>query len=331
MRALVIHEHGPLDNLKLETLPDPAPGPDEVLVEVRAASVNFPDLLVVRGTYQNLPPTPFVPGKDLAGTVAAVGANVTSVQPGERVTAQIEHGAFAERAIVPLRNCYRMPDDMSFIDGAAMGLVYLTAHFALRERGGLQPGEIVLVNGAAGGVGLATVQLARALGATVIASVSSEEKAALARACGANHVVRTDVPELRESFRKQVYAAAGKGGVDLIVDPVGGDVFDASLRAIGWCGRIVTVGYASGRVPEVKAGLLLVKNISLIGLQVSDYRDRAPEKMRKAQAELCGLYEAGKVRPHVMKTYPLGAFREALAAVADRRVIGKVVLDFGRR
>jgi NADPH2:quinone reductase len=223
-----------------------------------------------------------------------------------------------------------MPDGMSFIDGAAMGLVYVTAHFALVERGGLKPGETVLVNGAAGGVGLATVQLAKALGAIVVASVSSEEKAALVQAAGADHVVRTDVPALRDSFRKQVFAAVGNGGVDLIVDPVGGDVFDASLRAIAWCGRIVTVGYASGRVPEVKAGLLLVKNISMIGLQVSDYRDRAPEKMRRAQAELFAYYEAGRLKPHVMRAYPLEAFREALAAVADRRVLGKVVLEFNR-
>jgi NADPH:quinone reductase len=327
MRALVLHQHGPLENLKLETLPDPRPGPGEVLVTVHAASVNFPDLLVIGGTYQNLPPLPFVPGKDLAGTVAVVGAGVTTVTPGQRVMAQIEHGAFAELSIVAPANCYPMPQRMTFADGAAMGLVYLTAHFALVERGGLKAGESVLVNGAAGGVGLATVQLAKALGATVVASVGSEEKAALARAAGADHVVRTDVPDLRESFRRQVFDAVGRDGVNLIVDPVGGDVFDASLRAIAWCGRIVTAGYASGRVPEVKAGLLLVKNISLVGLQVSDYRDRAPEKMRTAQEELLRLYGSGKLKPHVMARYPLESWREALSVVAARRALGKVVLS----
>ena len=326
MRALVVHQHGPLENLKLETLSDPEPGPDEVLIDVHAASVNFPDLLVIAGTYQHLPLVPFVPGKDLAGTVVAAGAGVSSVKPGERVMAQIEHGAFAERAVVPLRNCYRMPAAMSFADGAAMGLVYLTAYFALVERGDLKSGETVLVNGAAGGVGLATVQLAKAYGATVVASVGSDEKAVLARACGADHVVRTDQPDLRESFRKQVFAAVGREGADLIIDPVGGDVFDASLRAIAWCGRVVTVGYASGRVPEVKAGLLLVKNISLIGLQVSDYRDRAPEKMRLAQTALFELYVAGKLKPHVMAEYPMAAYREALTIVGARRAMGKVVL-----
>ena len=331
MRALVVHQHGPLENLKLETLPDPQPGPDEVLIDVHAASVNFPDLLVIGGTYQNLPPTPFVPGKDLAGRVAAVGENVSSLHPGERVMAQIEHGAFAERAVVAPQNCYTMPAGMPYADAAAMGLVYLTAHFALVERGALRAGEIVLVNGGAGGVGLAAVQLAKALGATVVASVSSEEKAACARASGADHVVRTDSPDLRESFRRQVYAAVGRDGVNLVIDPVGGDVFDASLRAVAWCGRIVTVGYASGRVPEVKAGLLLVKNIALIGLQVSDYRDRAPDKMRQVQAELFALYQAGKLKPHVMAAYPLQSYPEALAVVAERRALGKVVLQISHR
>lgn len=329
MRALVVHQHGPLDNLKLESMPDPQPGPEEVLVEVHAASVNFPDLLVIGGTYQNLPPTPFVPGKDLAGTVAATGAKVTSVKPGERVLAQIEYGAFAERVVVPSRNCHRMPAGMSFAEGAAMGLVYLTAHFALVERGGLKPGETVLVTGAAGGVGLAAVQLAKALGAIVLASVSSEEKAAVARDGGADHIVRTDVADLRESIRQQVFAAVGRRGVDLIVDSVGGDVFDASLRTIAWSGRLVTVGYASGRVPEVKLGLILVKNISIIGLQVSDYRDRAPEEMHRVRQELNRLYEAGRLKPRVMAAYPLASYREALAAVRDRRALGKVVIAFG--
>jgi NADPH2:quinone reductase len=327
MRALVVRQHGPLDSVKVETLPDPQPGPDGVLVDVHAASVNFPDLLVIGGTYQNLPPTPFVPGKDLAGTVAAAGTNASAFKPGDRVMAQIEFGAFAERAIVPARQCYAMPATMSFAEGAAMGLVYLTAHFALVERGGLKAGETVLVTGAAGGVGLASVQVAKALGAVVVAGVGSDEKAALARASGADHVVRTDLPDLRESLRRQVFAAAGKSGVDVIIDAVGGDVFDASLRAIAWCGRVVTVGYASGRVPEIKAGLLLVKNISVLGLQVTDYRDRAPDRMRRVQAELLAMYEGGRLKPHVMRAYPLERFHEALAMVADRRALGKVVLD----
>ena len=329
MKALLVREHGPLENLELQEIPDPVPGPGEVLIEVRAASINFPDLLVIAGTYQKLPPRPFSPGKDLSGVVGAVGEGVTTCRPGDRVCAQVEFGAYAGKCVVRALNCHVMPASMSHAEGAAMGLTYLTAHFALVERGRLAAGETVLVNGAAGGVGLATIQVAKALGATVVASVGSEAKAALARSNGADHVVRTDVPALRESFRSQVEAAIGTRGVDLVVDPVGGDVFDASLRVISWCGRIVVVGFAEGRIPEVKTGYLLVKNIALLGLQWSDYRDREPLKVREVQQSLYRMYEAGRLKPHVMASYAIEDHRRALEAVRDRKVVGKVVLLMG--
>ena len=327
MRALVVHQHGSIEDVRLEEFPEPRPGPGEVLIDVHAASVNFPDLLVISGTYQRLPATPFVPGKDLAGTVAAVGADVNRVKPGERVMAQIEHGAFAERAVAAQAICHPIPATMSFAEAAAMGLVYLTAHFALVERARLTAGEVVLVTGAAGGVGLAAVQIAKAFGATVVAAVGSDEKAALVRANGADHVVYTNLPDLRESLRAQVFAAVGKRGADVIIDSVGGDIFDACLRVIAWCGRLVVVGFAAGRVPEIKAGYVLVKNIAIIGLQSSDYRDREPEKVQRVQRELFELYVQGKLKPHVMARYPLAGFREALATVQDRRVLGKVVFE----
>lgn len=326
MKALIVHEHGPLEKLSLGDFPDPLPGRGEVLVDVHAASVNFPDLLVIGGTYQNLPPRPFVPGKDLAGVVAAVGEGVTRVKPGDRVLAQIEHGAFAERAVVREELCFVMPQTMSYEAGAAMGLVYLTAHNAMVERASLKAGETVLVTGAAGGVGLACVQLAKALGATVVAAVSSENKARVALDNGADHVVRTDLPDLREAFRKQVFAAVGKRGIDLVLENVGGDVFDASLRVMAWCGRLVIIGFAGGRIPEVKAGYLLVKNISLIGLQSSDYRERTPEVVRKAYDHLFALYGEGKLRPRVMARYPMKDYLAALKTVQDRKVLGKVVI-----
>ena len=326
MQALIVTEHGPLEKLTLGEFPDPKPGKGEVLVDVHAASVNFPDLLVIAGTYQNLPPRPFVPGKDLAGVVAAVGEGVTRVKPGDRVMAQIEHGAFAERAVVREVLCFVMPATMRYDEGAAMGLVYLTAHNALIERAQFHAGETVLVTGAAGGVGLAAVQLAKALGATVIAAVSSSEKAQVARASGADHVVMTNMPDLRESFRKQVYDAVGQRGVDLVLDSVGGDVFDACLRVMAWCGRLVIIGFAAGRIPEVKMGYLLVKNISLIGLQSSDYRERAPEVVRKAYEQLFALYEQGKIKPQVMAAYPMKDYLAALRTVKDRKVLGKVVI-----
>lgn len=330
MRALVVHQHGSTDAVQLEEFPEPRLGAGDVLIDVHAASVNFPDLLVIGGTYQRLPATPFVPGKDLAGTVAAVGAAVNRVKPGERVMAQIEHGAFAERAVAAQAVCHPIPETMSFAEAAAMGLVYLTAHFALVERAQLRAGEVVLVTGAAGGVGLASVQVAKALGATVVAAVSSEEKAALVRANGADHVVYTSLADLRESLRTQVFAAVGKRGADVIIDSVGGDVFDACLRVIAWCGRLVVVGFASGRVPEIKVGYVLVKNMSIIGLQSSDYRDREPAKVQRVQQELFDWYRQGKLKPHVMAHFPLARYREALATVRDRRVLGKAVLELRR-
>lgn len=326
MKALIVTEHGPLEKLSYGEFPDPKPGKGEVLVDVHAASVNFPDLLVIGGTYQNLPPRPFVPGKDLAGVVAAVGEGVTRVKVGDRVVAQIEHGAFAEQAVVREVLCFVMPKKMPFEEGAAMGLTYLTAHNALIERANFKAGETVLVTGAAGGVGLACVQLAKALGATVVAAVSSEEKARVARESGADHVVRTDVPDLRESFRKQVFDAVGKRGIDLVLENVGGEVFDACLRVMAWCGRLVIIGFAGGRIPEVKAGYLLVKNISLIGLQSSDYRERTPEVVRHAYDHLFALYEQGKLKPHVMAIYPMKDYLTALHLVQDRKVLGKVVM-----
>ena len=329
MKALLVHEHGPIETLKLGDAPDPQPKAGEVVVDVKAASINFPDLLVIGGTYQKLPPRPFSPGKDFAGIVSAVGEGVTTCKVGDRVTAQIEYGAYAEKCAVRELNAHVIPDSMSFADAAAMGLTYLTAHFSLCERARYQPGEVVLVNGAAGGVGVAAVQIAKALGAKVIASVSSEDKAKLAKDNGADFVVRTDVSDLRESFRQQVFEAVGKRGVDIIVDPVGGDVFDASFRTIAWSGRVVVVGFAEGRIPTIKAGILLVKNISVIGLQWSDYRDREPQKVRAVQKELFRMYEEGRLKPHVMAAYPMAEHQRALATVRDRKVVGKVVLTMG--
>jgi NADPH2:quinone reductase len=331
LKALLVREHGPIENLELGEAPDPAPKPGEVVVDVRAASINFPDLLVIGGTYQKLPPRPFSPGKDFAGVVSAVGEGVTQLKRGDRVTAQIEYGAYAEKCAVRAVNCQVIPERMSFVEAAAMGLTYLTAHFALNERAQYKPGEVVLVNGAAGGVGIATIQIAKALGATVVASVSSAEKAALAKENGADHVVRTDMDHLREAFRDQVFAAVGKRGVDIIIDPVGGHVFDASFRTIAWSGRVVVVGFAEGRIPQVKAGILLVKNIAMIGLQWSDYRDREPEKVQAVQHALFRMYEEGRLKPHVMAAVPMAEHQKALAVVRDRRVVGKVVLVMGRQ
>jgi NADPH2:quinone reductase len=323
MKALVVKQFGALS---VEECPAPVPGAGEVLVDVRAAGVNFPDLLVIAGTYQHLPPLPFIPGKECSGVVNAVGANVKLVKPGDRVMVQIEYGAFAQQVVAKELQCHVIPDAMGFPEAAVLGLTYMTAYFALTERTALKRGEVVLVTGAAGGVGLAAVQIAKAFGATVLAAVSSPEKAAAAKASGADHIINVSVPDLRNALREQVYAAVGKRGADVILDNVGGEVFDACLRAIAWSGRMLVVGFTSGRVPEIKAGLVLVKNISVIGMQISDYRDRQPEKFRAVRQQLLDMCSAGKLKPHVMATFPLERYAEALALLRERKVIGKVVL-----
>ncbi len=315
MRAVLVRAPGPLSQHKVESIPDPVPGPGQVLIEARAIGVNYPDLLVAEGKYQFIPPTPFVPGKEVAGLIGK-----------RRVMAQVEYGAYAEKVVAREVDCHRLPEGMSFEHAAALGLAYQTAYFALVERAQLQPGDSVLVTGASGGVGLAAVQLAKALGATVLAGVTSREKGDLCRRHGADHVVDLAAPSLRESLRAEVFAAVGNKGVDIVIDNVGADAFDGALRALAWRGRLVVVGFASGRIPEVKAGYLLVKNLAVIGLQWSDYRDRDAEGVARAQQKLYGLYSEGKIKPEITATYPLERFAEALERFAQRSVQGKMIL-----
>jgi NADPH2:quinone reductase len=237
-----------------------------------------------------------------------------------------EYGTYAEKVVVREAHCFRMPDTMPFEDGAVLALAYQTAHFALVERGAYRKGESVLVTGASGGVGLAAVQIAKALDATVIAGVTSADKGELCRRHGADHIADLAAPDLRESLRKQVHAAVGKEGVDIILDSVGGDVFDAALRALAWRGRLVSIGFAAGRIPAVKAGYLLVKNVAVSGLQWTDYRAREPEQVQRVQEALYALYGAGKLKPEITARYPLARFAEALARFEARQVQGKILL-----
>jgi NADPH2:quinone reductase len=326
MKAVVIREFGEPETLQVENLPDPAFGDDQVLVDVKAAGVNFPDLLVMQGKYQILPPRPFSPGKDVAGIVRATGAKVDRVRVGDRVMAQLEYGGYASCAVASQHGCHILPDNMSFIDAAAMGLAYQTAYFALVDRGGFRPGESVLVNGAAGGIGLASVQVAKGLGAVVFAGVNDPLHAALALQYGADHIVDLAAPGLRDNLREQVYSNNGGNGVDIVLDPLGGDVFDASLRALAWCGRAVVIGFASGRIPDIKANYLLVKNITVSGLQWSDYRERTPDRVDQVQQDLFRLYGDGAIRPHVAQLLPLERFADALAVLQSGKSVGKQVL-----
>lgn len=344
MKAVMIRSFGPIDSPglhRVETCNDLSPAPDEVLIDVHAAAVNYPDLLVIGGRYQILPPLPFTPGKDAAGVVRAIGPLVghgnspptpssRSIRVGDRVVVQLEHGGYASQVCAPSAWVHPIPDAMSFVDAAAMGLVYQTAYFALVDRGQFRPHETVLITGAAGGVGLAAVQIAKGLGARVLAAVNTPLQADLVRQHGADAVIDLAQPDLRESVRKQVYFANSGRGADVVLDTLGGDVFDGSLRALAWCGRIVVIGFAAGRIPEIKANYLLVKNITVSGLQWSDYRERTPNRVAEVQQELMQLYTLGVIRPHVMQVFSLEQFEQALDLVATGQAFGKVVLTMGR-
>jgi NADPH:quinone reductase len=325
MRGIIVDEFGPPERLCVAEVPWPMPGPGEVLVQTHAAPVNYVDLLVVAGTYQFLPPRPFVPGKGPAGVVTALGPNVTTLQVGDRVLAMAEAGGYAEAVAVGAEQCYRLPARMSFVEAASLSLVYDTAWFALRERARLEPGETVLVLGASGGVGQAAVQLARAMGARVLAGISRLERAA-AVAADADAAIDLSRADLRDSLREQVYAVTDGQGADIILDPLGGAVFDAAIRALAWRGRLVVIGFAAGGIPTVKTNYLLLKNIEISGLQVSDYRKRRPAQMAECFAEIFAFYEASKIIPAPATVFPLERAGEALAALRDRRIDGRVVL-----
>jgi NADPH:quinone reductase len=330
MRAVIVREFGPLESLAIGEFPTPAPGPQDVLLEIHATAANFVDLLVIGGKYQFLPERPFVPGKLPAGVVAKVGTGVTTLKPGDRVLAMAEQGGYGEFVAVPAAQCFRLPDRMSFVDAASMSLAFDTAWFALRDRARLQSGDSVLVLGATGGVGLAAVQLAKAMGAKVLAGVSSKDKAPIAEEAGADAVIDLSRPDLRDSLRAQVYAATDNRGADIVLDPLGGDIFDAALRAVAWRGRLVVIGFAAGRIPTIKANYLLLKNIEVSGLQVSDYRKRMPERMAACFKEIFALYEAGKVKPGPTTVVPIDEFATALADIRDRRARGRIVLSQGK-
>jgi len=329
MRSYRVWEHGAPATMRVDELPDLVPGPGQMVVDVKAAGINFPDVLVVSGKYQILPPRPFTPGKDLAGVVRAVGTGVNGYAAGDRIMAQVENGAFAEQAVVTTEQSYKLPDGLSFEAAAAMGLVYQTAHFALVERGQYERGETVLVGGAAGGVGLAAVQIAKGLGAKVLAGVRSPEEAEAVRAAGVDAVIDLSMPDLRESIRAQVHAATDGHGADVVLDPLGADFFAGALRAMAWCGRLVVIGFAAGEIPSLKVNYLLLKNIAVSGLQWSDYRDRTPERIQQVQQDLFDLWRAGAVKPRIMRDFAFSELPEALDLVSQGKVQGKAVVRVG--
>jgi NADPH2:quinone reductase len=326
MRAAQVTAFGGPEAVAVTEVPRPTPGPGEVLVRVQAVSVNYVDLVVIAGRYQFVPPLPFTPGKGPAGIIEAVGDGVTDWAPGDRVLAMAEIGSYAEYTIAPANQCYRLPEAMPFAEAASMALAYDTAWFALRERARFRAGETVLVLGATGAVGLAAVALAKALGGRVLAGVSSAAKAPLALDAGADAIIDLSQPDIRESLRAQVKDATGGGAVDIVIDPLGDIYFEAALRALAWKGRLVVVGFAAGNIPTLKANYLLVKNIEVSGLQISDYRKRVPQDVAACFAEIFLLYERGLVKPAPATVMKLDDVAQALAMLRDRAVNGRIVL-----
>jgi NADPH2:quinone reductase len=326
VRAVVLREFGAIEDLAFAEVADPQPKPGEALVAVRAVAANYVDLLVIKGSYQFLPERPFSPGKLPVGEVIAVGAGVTNVKPGDRVLTLAEHGGYAECVAVAAAQCFVLPAGLSYVDAASMALAYDTAWFALRERGRYRDGETVFVMGATGAVGLAAVQLAKAFGARVLAGVSHPDRAPIVREAGADAVIDLSQQPLNDAVRDQVRAATGGNGADIILDPLGGDFFNAALRALAWCGRLVVIGFAAGPIPSAKANYLLVKNIEVSGLQISDYRKRMPELMAACLTEVFALYQDGRLRPAPAVTYRLDDFSRALADLRDRRTRQRIVL-----
>ncbi|HRD46561.1 MAG TPA: NADPH:quinone oxidoreductase family protein [Caulobacter sp.] len=323
MRALVVEALGEnFAGTRVREVPTPTAGPGQVLVRVRAASVNFPDLLMTKGEYQFKPPLPFTPGLDLAGEIAAFGEGVTGWKIGDAVVGGAKTGGFAEYAVMDPRALKPKPERLSFAQAAAYGAAYLTAYVALVRRARVEPGEWVLVHGAAGGVGLACVDLAKALGCKVIAASASDGKLAIVAA----EYAPDAVVNVTGSFRETVKAITGGRGADVIYDPVGGDVFDESTRCIAFDGRLLVIGFTSGRIPTVSVNMPLIKGFSVMGVRAGEYGRQFPERGRENQEAVWTLADEGVIRPRVHAELPLDRWREAFDLLADRKVVGKAII-----
>jgi NADPH2:quinone reductase len=322
MRAMVMRALGEPDRLELVELPDPQPGPDQISIDVEAIGCNFADVLICRGAYQLKPELPFSPGSEVAGRVRALGSNVRGLSVGQRVAAQLGLGGYATIAVADARRVQPLPDGMPAADAAALGIAYQTAYLALVDRARIAPGETLLVQAAAGGVGLAAVQIGRALGARVIAGAGADDKLALCAQHGAHEGVNTRA----EGWDERVRALTGGRGADVIYESVGGDVFERSLKCIAWGGRLLVIGFSSGEIPAVRLNRVMLKHIAVIGLNLGGYHQHQPELLAQSTQRLFALYADG-LRPLIHARYPLIEAARALAALAGRQTAGKLILS----
>lgn len=322
MKAVLCTTLGPARNLVLEDVASPVPKKNEILLDVQAAGVNFPDTLIIEGKYQFQPPLPFSPGGEAAGVVAAVGEKAGAFKVGDRVMALTGWGAFAEQVAVPFYNVLPIPASMDFTTAAAFGMTYGTSMHALRQRAQLQAGETLLVLGASGGVGLAAVEIGKAMGARVIAAASSAEKLAVAKAAGADELIDYSQASLREEIKR----LTGGQGVDVIYDPVGGELFEQAVRGLAWNGRLLVVGFASGSIPQLAANLVLLKGAAVLGVFWGAFAQRQPEDNAANFRQLFAWHAEGQLKPLVSQTYPLGEAGAAIEKLGQRRAVGKLVV-----
>ena len=326
MRAVICRAWGPVANLNVEDIPAPAPADDEVLIDVRATSVNYADSIMVAGHYQTRPPFPFSPGLETAGVVSRCGARATRFRPGDRVMATLAWGGLAEQAVAKEAETFAIPPGMTFEEAGAFPIAYISSDVAIRWQGRLERGETLLVLGAAGGVGLTAVEIGKAMGARVIAGASTPEKLAVAQAHGADELVNYATEKLTE----RVMALTGDKGADVCFDPVGGSLADAALSSLGWGGRMLLVGFVGG-VQQIPANRLLVKNRAALGSSLRHYRFNEPDKLRRSVEALVAWYREGKLRPLISHRFPLERTAEAITLLTDRKAHGKIVVVPGGR
>jgi NADPH2:quinone reductase len=328
MRAMLSHTPGGPETLKMTKLPMPVPGAGQVRIAVKAAGVNFPDTIIIRDLYQYKPERPFAPGGEVSGTVDAVGDGVTGFKLGDRVLALPLFGGFASHVLCGTDMVRKIPDAMNYQDAACFVFTYGTSYYALKDRGTLQPGDTLLVLGAAGGIGASAVELGRAMGARVIAAVSSSEKAAFCKDIGADATIvypRDMDRAAQKAFGAEIKALAGADGVNVIYDPVGGDYAEPALRSIAWDGRYLVVGFPAG-IPSIPLNLPLLKNCQIVGVFWGAFTKRHPDRHAQQMDELFALYEAGKIRPQISAVLPLEQAADALRLIESRRAKGKIVL-----
>ena len=323
MKAVLCKAYGPPESLVVEDVASPEPGPGDVVITVKAASVNFPDVLIIQNKYQVKPPLPFSPGSEVAGIVKSVGEGVTQVAVGDKVLAIIGYGAFAEEVKTESRRVLPLPHGMDFASAAAFGLTYATSEHALTDRGALKAGETLLVLGAAGGVGIAAIEIGKALGARVIACASTRDKLAVCRAHGADETIDYAAEDLRERIK----ALTNGNGPDVVYDPVGGPYTELALRSIAWRGRLLVVGFAAGEIPKIPLNLTLLKGCAVVGVFWGEFTRREPERFAESMARLGRWYTEGRLKPHISETFPLERAADALTRMANREVKGKIVLS----